>query len=340
MHEMYPYNEHEKDTVVIDSIADISFSYIGINRRASFLVRYDTELNAKWVIAFEDKNVSPTAFSSMTTISDFDFDYDSNLLFLYAVTGRGSYRDTVNIWSTLTYNGIPLNLKSNTFFCAFDNNDTNPTLHSYNRVPEMYLASTNVHGKCGNNRVILQNRYGGGITFPSQTINLSSIYDDGFAMTMFDYSGRVIGGVDYGIETQSDNREGPIIQHDSILYLCNLFRSNARFGDIDFTMLGPTNCIAKFVYPALMHPYVWTPIGIGNTQAEQPKVYPVPATDVLHFVVPNGTATKATAISLLGNKTALPTKGNSADISTLAPGAYILEISTGKVKYYSKFLKQ
>ena len=276
----------------------------------------------------------------MTTISDFDFDYDSNLLFLYAVTGRGSYRDTVNIWSTLTYNGIPLNLKSNTFFCAFDNNDTNPTLHSYNRVPEMYLASTNVHGKCGNNRVILQNRYGGGITFPSQTINLSSIYDDGFAMTMFDYSGRVIGGVDYGIETQSDNREGPIIQHDSILYLCNLFRSNARFGDIDFTMLGPTNCIAKFVYPALMHPYVWTPIGIGNTQAEQPKVYPVPATDVLHFVVPNGTATKATAISLLGNKTALPTKGNSADISTLAPGAYILEISTGKVKYYSKFLKQ
>ena len=128
--------------------------------------------------------------------------------------------------------------------------------------------------------------------------------------------------------------------HDSILYLHNMLTADARFGDIDFPVIGATHCIAKFVYPALMHTYVWSPIGIGNNQAEQPKVYPVPATDVLHFVVPNGTATKATAISVLGNKTALPTKGNSADISTLAPGAYILEINTGKVKYYSKFLKQ
>ena len=159
-------------------------------------------------------------------------------------------------------------------------------------------------------------------------------------MTVFDYSGRVIDGVDYGIETILSNYAGPIIQHDSILYLCSLLKSNARFGDIDFYVTGSTNCIAKFVYPALMHTYVWSPIGIGNTQAEQPKVYPVPATDVLHFVVPQGTATKATAISVLGNKTPLPTKGNSADISTLAPGAYILEINTGKVKYYSKFVKQ
>ena len=337
---MQPHNEHEKDTVVIDSIADISFSHFDINKLVSFLVKYDTELNAKWVITFDDDNISPTAFSSMTTFSDFDFDYDSNLLFLYAVTGRGSYRDTVNIWSTLTYDGIPLNLKSNTFFCAFNNNDTNPTLHSYNRVPEMYLSSTRVFGKCGNNRVIVQNPYGGGITFPSQSVNLSSMYDHGFAMTMFDYSGRVIGGVDYGIETRTGNYAGPIIQHDSILYLCNMLRSDARFGDIDFTVLGYTNCIAKYVDTALMHPYVWSPIGIGNTQAEQPRVYPVPATDMLHFVLPNGTATKAMAISVLGNKTPLPTTGNSADISSLAPGVYILEISTGKVKYYSKFVKQ
>jgi hypothetical protein len=116
--------------------------------------------------------------------------------------------------------------------------------------------------------------------------------------------------------------------------------SNARFGDIDFYVTGFTNCIAKYVDTALMHPYVWDPVGIRTSQAEQPKVYPVPATDVLHFVVPNGTATKATAISVLGNKTPLSTKGNSADISTLSPGAYILEISTGKARYYSKFVKQ
>ena len=119
-----------------------------------------------------------------------------------------------------------------------------------------------------------------------------------------------------------------------------MLTADARFGDIDFPVTGATHCIAKYVDTALMHPYVWTPAGIMGAQAEQPKVYPVPATDMLHFVVPNGTATKATAISVLGNKTPLPTTGNSADISTLAPGAYILEISNGKAKYYSKFIKQ
>ena len=337
---MQPFVTLTRNTIVIDSISDISFSYLDINGMVSFLVKYDTDFNAKWIIAFEDDNVSPTASYSRTCCYDFDFDLDSNLLFLYATTGRSFYRDTVNCCSILTYQGTPLDLKSNTFFCAFDNNDTNPTIHSYSRLPEKYLSCPNVTGKSGNNRIIMQCQYGGGIRFPSQNINLNK-YDDGFAMIMFDYSGRVIGGYDYGIVSQNVNHyAGPIIQHDSILYLCSLLRSNARFGDIDFYVTGSTNCIAKYVDTALMHPYVWNPAGIMGAQAEQPKVYPVPATDVLHFVVPNGTATKATAISVLGNKTPLPTTGNSADISTLAPGAYILEISNGKAKYYSKFIKQ
>lgn len=340
MVQMHPYNPLARNTIVIDSISDISVSHIDINGIFSFLVKYDTDFNAKWIIAFEDDNVSPTAFSSRTCFYDFDFDLDSNLLFLYAETGRGFNRDTVNFCSILTYQGTPLDLKNNTFFCAFDNNDTNPTIHSYNRVPEKYLASPNVMGKSGNNRIILHNQYGGGINFPSRSINLNSIYNNGFAMTVFDYSGRVIDGVDYGIETILNNYAGPIIQHDSILYLCILLRSNARFGDIDFYVTGSTNCIAKYVDTALMHPYVWNPAGIMGAQAEQPKVYPVPATDMLHFVVPQGTATKAVAISVLGNKTPLPTKGNSADVSALAPGTYILEISNGKTKYYSKFVKQ
>ncbi len=280
MVQMQPYDTLTRNTIVIDSISDISFSYLDINGMVSFLVKYDTDFNAKWIIAFEDDNVSPTAFSSRTCFYDFDFDLDSNLLFLYAETGRGFNRDTVNFCSILTYQGTPLDLKNNTFFCAFDNNDTNPTIHSYNRVPEKYLASPNVMGKSGNNRIILHNQYGGGINFPSRSINLNSIYNNGFAMTVFDYSGRVIDGVDYGIETILSNYAGPIIQHDSILYLCSLLRSNARFGDIDFYVTGFTNCIAKYVDTALMHPYVWNPAGIGAAQAVQPKVYPVPATDM------------------------------------------------------------
>ena len=337
---MHPDNPLARNTIVIDSISDISVSHIDMNGTVSMLVKYDTFFNAKWVIAFEDDNVTPAVLCLQTGFLDFDFDFDSNLLFLYAATSRTYYRDTVNVYSIMTYQGVPLDLKSNTFFCAFDNNDTNPTIHSYSRLPEKYLSCPNVTGKSGNNRIIMQSQYGGGIRFPSQNINLNK-YDDGFAMIMFDYSGRVIGGYDYGIVSQNVNHyAGPIIQHDSILYLCSLLRSNARFGDIDFYVTGSTNCIAKYVDTALMHPYVWNPAGRGAAQAVQPKVYPVPATDVLHFVVPNGTATKAVAISVLGNKTTLPTKGNSADVSSLAPGAYILEISNGKAKYYSKFIKQ
>ena len=340
MVQMHPYNPLARNTIVIDSISDISVSHIDMNGTVSMLVKYDTFFNAKWVIAFEDDNVTPAVLCLQTGFLDFDFDFDSNLLFLYAATSRTYYRDTVNVYSIMTYQGVPLDLKSNTFFCAFDNNDTNPTIHSYSRLPEKYLSCPNVTGKSGNNRIIMQSQYGGGIRFPSQNINLNK-YDDGFAMIMFDYSGRVIGGYDYGIVSQNVNHyAGPIIQHDSILYLCSLLRSNARFGDIDFYVTGSTNCIAKYVDTALMHPYVWNPAGIGAAQAVQPKVYPVPATDMLHFECPQGIATKVSAISVLGNKTSLPTKGNTADISSLAPGAYILEISNGKARYYSKFIKQ
>ncbi len=332
----------DASTVIIDSLLNISFSHPGETSELGFLVKFDNELNAKWVIAFED-SITETALEgaqAVTIWGDFDIDQDSNLLFVFAFTINSGYRDTVNIYSGMSYQGVPLNMKSHAFFCAFDNNDTNPTLRTYNNVPEKYRDGPNVRGMCRNNRIIMQNQYGGGIRFPSQSVNLNKD-DEGVAMTIFDYSGRVIGGYDYGIVTRNKSHyAGPIIQHDSILYLCSMLQSNARFGDIDFYSSDYTNCIAKYVDTALMHPYVWNPAGIGAAQAVQPKVYPVLATDMLHFVVPSGTATKATAISVLGNKTPLPTKGNSADVSALAPGTYILEISNGKAKYYSKFIKQ
>ena len=332
----------QSNTLVIDSLLGLSVRLSNRVGELGYLVKYDNELNAKWVIAFEDSitEAAPEGACERTQLCDFDLDQDSNLLFVFALTINSGYRDTVNIYSVMSYQGVPLNMKSHAFFCVFDNNDTNPTLRTYNNVPEKYRDGPNVRGMCRNNRIIMQNQYGGGIRFPSQSVNLNKD-DEGVAMTIFDYSGRVIGGYDYGIVTRNKSHyAGPIIQHDSILYLCSLLRSNARFGDIDFYSSDYTNCIAKYVDTALMHPYVWNPAGIGAAQAVQPKVYPVLATDMLHFVVPSGTAAKATAISVLGNKTALPTKANSADVSALAPGTYILEISNGKARYYSKFIKQ
>ncbi len=328
-------------SLIIDSLSQISLSFTERNMVVSFLVKYDTELNAKWVIAFEDSVLDSTR-DTRTTFHDFSFDTDSNLLFLYAVTGRGSYRDTVNLASILTYNGEPLNLKSNVFFCAFENGDVNPpTLHSYGKVPETYLSANNVKGTCRNNRVFLQSMYGGGITFPSQTITHGT-YEDGYALTVFDYSGRVIDGIDYGIVARNVNHyAGPTVLHDSVLYLCSLLKTSAQFGDISFPVYGETNVIAKYVDTAFMHLYVRPTLGISTAAAVTPRVYPVPATDRLHFDCPaGGVPTAVAAISLSGWRMPLTATASSADVSCLAPGVYILEITTPKDKYYTKFVKQ
>lgn len=328
-------------TLLIDSLSQISFSITERNQVVPFLVKYDTELNAKWVIAFEDSVLDSTR-DTRTTFHDFSFDTDSNLLFLYAVTGRGSYRDTVNLFSILTYNGEPLNLKSNVFFCAFENGDVNPpTLHSYGKVPETYLSANNVKGTCRNNRVFLQSQYGGGITFPSQTITHGT-YEDGYALTVFDYSGKVIDGIDYGIVASNvSHYAGPTVLHDSVLYLCTLLKTSAQFGDISFPVYGETNVIAKYVDTAFMHLYVRPTLGISTVSAVTPRVYPVPATDRLHFDCPaGGVPTAVAAISLSGWRMPLTATASSADVSCLAPGVYLLEITTAKDKYYTKFVKR
>ena len=325
-------------TLVIDSLSGISFSHTEKNWIISCLVKYDSTLNAKWVISFNDSVINRNGFLSQVFS---DFDADSNLLFLYAVTGRSSYRDTVNLYSILTYNGEPLNLKSDVFFCAFENGDVNPpTLHSYGKVPGTYLSANNVKGTCKNNRVFLQSQYGGGITFPSQTITHGT-YEDGYALTVFDYSGRVIDGIDYGIVASNvSHYAGPTVLHDSVLYLCTLLKTSAQFGDISFPVYGETNVIAKYVDTAFMHLYVRPTLGTSNVSAVAPRVYPVPATDRLHFDCPaGGVPTAVAAISLSGWRMPLTATASSADVSCLAPGVYILEITTAKDKYYTKFIK-
>ena len=183
--------------------------------------------------------------------------------------------------------------------------------------------------------------YGGGITFPSQTITHGT-YEDGYALTVFDYSGKVIDGIDYGVVSRDvTHYAGPTVLHDSVLYLCTLLSSSAQFGDISFPVYGETNVIAKYVDTAFMHLYVRPTHGISPAAAVEPRVYPVPATDRLHFDCPaSSVPTAVAAISLSGWRMPLPATASSADVSCLAPGVYILEITTAKEKYYTKFVKQ
>lgn len=328
--------------ILFDSISDVSHSWRGKeNSIVSYLVKYNTDLNTKWVIAFNDIINIPDRPVKMC-VWDYTIDEDSNLVFIYPFSLRSTYRDTVNMFSTLTYHGRILDLKGGAFFCAFENVDSNPPpLHSYGEVPSKYAEGSKPGGICKNNRVFLQSMHGGGITLPSQTITHGT-YEDGYALTVFDYSGRVIDGIDYGVVSRNVNHyAGPTVLHDSVLYLCTLLSSSAQFGDISFPVYGEANVIAKYVDTAFMHLYVRPTHGISTVSAVAPRVYPVPATDRLHFDCPaGGVPTAVAAISLSGWRMPLTATASSADVSCLAPGVYILEITTAKDKYYTKFVKQ
>jgi len=326
--------------LIFDSLSDVSHSWGNENDVVSYLVKFGTDLDAKWIIAFDNTITQVNRLLGMY-VWDFTIDEDSNLVFIYPFSLRSTYRDTVNMFSTLTYHGRILDLKGGAFFCAFENVDSNPPpLHSYGEVPSKYAEGSKPGGICKNNRVFLQSMYGGGITFPSQTITHGT-YEDGYALTVFDYSGRVIDGIDYGVVSRNVNHyAGPTVLHDSVLYLCTLLSSSAQFGDISFPVYGETNVIAKYVDTAFMHLYVRPTHGISTVSAVEPRVYPVPATDRLHFDCPAGSVpTAVAAISLSGWRMPLTATASSADVSCLAPGVYLLEITTPKDKYYTKFIK-
>ncbi|MBP3739750.1 MAG: T9SS type A sorting domain-containing protein [Bacteroidales bacterium] len=339
------YRTRIADTIVIDSL--LHKELVNDVGYLTFLVSYNTDLNTRWVIKYDDNIIDETTrFGLFKAFNDIDFDYDSNLFFLSASTLRSFFDDTVNYLSTLSYRGVQLPIKDGVSVASFYNTDTTPVMHSYGVFPGIKVSVNDplvTRGNlfCKNNRVFVQSQYRSGIDFPSQATRLSSIADCGLALTVFDYSGRVIDGIDYGIESRTNNYPGPIVLHDSVLYLCNLLKTSAQFGDISFPVYGETNVIAKYVDTAFMHLYVRPTLGISTAAAVAPRVYPVPATDRLHFDCPAGSVpTAVAAISLSGWRMPLTATASSADVSCLAPGVYLLEITTPKDKYYTKFVKR
>ena len=337
------------DTIVVDSLLHMGF--VRNARGFSFLTSYSQELNTRWIITYDDNLIDETRRDYVhNVVVDIDFDYDSNLVFLSATSGRRtSVDDTIHYNSVLSYRGRTLPLKDGVSIASFYNTDSIPVMHSYSVVPSIVGSqSVGWYGErgnlyCKNNRVVLQCDYFGGIRLPSQTIRYNTVYHTGIGLMVFDYMGNLIDGIDYGcmLTNCNTNYPGPIVAHDSVLYLCNLLKTNAQFGDISFPVYGETNVIAKYVDTAFMHPYVRPTHGISTVSAVAPRVYPVPATDRLHFDCPAGDVpTAVAAISLSGWRMPLTATASSADVSCLAPGVYLLEITTAKDKYYTKFLKR
>ena len=156
---------------------------------------------------------------------------------------------------------------------------------------------------------------------------------------MFDYTGNLIGGVDYHTHNVR-NRPGPINIQDNFLYLCNRLKSDATFGDIHLSVNERMASIAKYVDPAFMTPYV-SPVVNGIQPAGEGtlSVYPNPAHDVLHVTPLEEPLLGASAVSVIGRREPLPLHGNSVDVSRLPPGVYLLSLETPTNTYHHKFLK-
>ena len=334
------------DTVVVDADRGISFPVTAANSNKGYLVKLDSALTPLYCVTLEDSVINPDLAHSATMFQDVSFDYDSSMLFIHAITGRGSYGDTSRYYSVLTYRGTPLaGLKSDIFYMAL--NIADGSLQSYGRIPAL-ISSYGTTGKIvsDKNRIYIQSCFMGGIRLPDTTIYHSSRYDEGLGLTVFDYKGRVVGGMPYNT-ISPDNKPGAIALVDSILYLSNLLTSSAAFGDIAVPAQGYHACIARYVDTAFMTPYraaaepdtdtvsiVHPDYGVPHT-----SVHPNPATDALHVSADGGSIGSVAAISVLGIRHPLPFVGNVVDVSSLAPGVYIIEIIINNIKSNLKFIK-
>lgn len=348
---IHQLRQHEEDTIFIDTIYNIYFGHTEKADEKSFLVQFDSVLKPNWVITLDDSVIIDDGrFGSILTFRDVAFDYDSNLMFLYASTGRSSGRDTVNFYSILTYRGVPLNLKGDAFFMAFRNSSTVPELYSYGRVPSVSYSDniTNVESYyerntlvCYNNRIYIQARYSGGIHLPTSFINYNDIWKWGLGLIIFDYQGNVIGGEDYDTHI-AESFPGPISLHDSTLFLMGRLAQNATFGDIPFDLNGFSQYtyIAKYVDTSFMTPYVRPTINRMATPVDEALLlYPNPASGKTSINAIDEPILEISALSMSGVKALVPFSGNTIDTESLQPGIYILEIVTLHNKYHHKFIK-
>ncbi|MBR4505179.1 MAG: T9SS type A sorting domain-containing protein [Bacteroidales bacterium] len=336
------------DTIIIDSVQNLSFYVPVLNSIFSILVQFDSNLNAKWIITLEDSVVvESSTVGSLKSFYDISFDKDSNLLFLSAQTTRTSFTDTSSVFYILTYNGTPLSrLKNDVFFMSFKIDGLLPMLHSYGRVPSVMnysVANSPSTGNlsCKNNRLFIQSQYVGGLRLPSGDIRFSNKYDRGLGITIFDYQGNLIGGCDYNT-LSPNNRPGPIAIHDSTVYLSGRLCANATFGDIPFSLNGTSQkaYIAKYVDTSFMTPYVKPTVNITTAIGDKTTyIYPNPALDIINLNIGSEPILEVSAISISGIKTPLIFNGSYIEVGELQQGLYILETVTPTNKYHSKFIK-
>ena len=337
MTQMYQDGDYLEDTIVVDSINDILMVHTDMAYQKNFLVNLDSNLIPKWLITLDD-SVIATGPPSYLVFHDLSFDYDSNILFLSASTGRATHGDTINFYSILTYRGTPLHLKNDGFFIAFKIDSLTQELHSYGRVPAKYSSHLSTSADaflsvgnlvCNKNRVFVQSKIIGGVHLPGNNIQFPNNNDESIGLVIFNYQGNVIGGLHY--ESYSHNSyPGPISLQDSVLFLMGRMSSNATFGDIQFQ----TNdlqyaYIANYVDPAFMTPYTGDTGDVNIMLMPDVGVftaYPNPFRQRVNIKI-ESTVLKAVNGTVTAILTDITGRSEEVQLSVEGDGRYVLDLT-------------
>ena len=337
---------NQDDCYIIDSMQNMMVFQNSKSDLKGFLVKFDSALNAKWVVDFRDSAITQNSpFWSRVAFMDIAIDEDSGYVFLSSAVGLGS-ADTTNYYSVLLYNGEPLETKSAAIVTAFHNTDTQPPLHSYCRIPgiiysDIIKSEARDNLTCKNNRIFMQANYVGGLRY-GNTNQPAGYYDRNLGFFVSDYAGHVISHNSYDIDNRGDDGPGPVSLRDSILYLMPDIWTHATFGETTIYSCKSYACIAKYVDTSFMSLYVRPEPDAGiRPPAAMPSVtlYPNPATTSLSIVSDTPVAPQAYIINSIGIRMPATIQNNTLDVSRLSPGNYFLETYINNNKVITKFIK-
>ena len=340
----------DSNFLIVDSIRNIYINKTSANTMKGFLVKFDSSLIAKYSISLEDSIIPSNHRTSNSGFLDVAFDYDSNLVFLCASTGRNN--------TILTYQEEPLErIRNDAFMMTFHIDDDSARLLFYGSVPsvghsQIFPEFNGDNIACYKNRVFVQSEIVGGLHLPNGTIEWPRRDDWGLGLVIFDYQGNVIEGCSYSAFSPS-NRPGPLAIRDSTLYLINKLSSDATFGDIHVPSRGDYfACIAKYVDTSFMTPYVRrvtedTTIRVEVVQEEWTRVlYPNPTSGRVTVVMNGRPLRELYVAGMDGMAEPLPFSAlgdgrYAADLTDRPDGAYVLVmISDDEHAYRSTVILQ
>lgn len=335
--------EPADNIIVIDSSRNISIYQNKETSSVGLLLRLDTNLTPISCLDIHDSIIDSSASHQayrMIFFKDISFDYDSGLMF---VSGC-AFQDTLSNRSCFIIDGDLFPVKHDVFVLVLNMNDMH--LRSFGMLRsknESYIDySSNWHTnhiKSKNNRIFLQNAYIGGIWYPN--FNITGLPDNsgsGLSLSIFDYSGALIKGIDYN--SVSSNKPGPVEIVDSSLYLIDILDADADFGNMHLSSPGGlTISVAKYVDTRFMLPYIPRTVEIMEPSEGGFVIAPNPAHNEISVMALDAPAKGVFIMSANGKRQEARLHGGKIDISRLPQGVYFLEIVTENDKYTAKFIK-